>query len=110
MYSYVDQNAQESRVAAATSFVGDFETGDLSGWSFEKCCSYSIQVVDTVARSGNYAVHFELRRDDTDVANSKRSELKKYDGRINNPDLAILLSCWGTPNATKTACWQEQVQ
>jgi len=44
------------------------------------------------------------------VANSKRSELKKYDGRINNPDLAILLSCWGTPNATKTACWQEQVQ
>jgi len=30
--------------------------------------------------------------------------------KVNIFDLSLLLSCWGTPDATKTTCWQEQVQ
>jgi len=30
--------------------------------------------------------------------------------KVNIFDLSLLLSCWGTPDATKTTCWQEQIQ
>ncbi len=56
-------------------FLGNFETGGLSGWRRELCCSESAQVVSNPVRSGKYAVQFKLSQSDRDVQGSKRSEL-----------------------------------
>ena len=69
------QAAEEA--SGGIRFVGDFETGDLSDWrTNEQCCAHSINIVDTPVRAGRNAVRFEVRRDDADVADSKRAELK----------------------------------
>ena len=57
-------------------FQSDFESGDLSGWKEERCCDYSIQVVDSPARAGKHAARFEVRKDQPNVSNSKRAEIK----------------------------------
>jgi hypothetical protein len=52
-----------------------FESGDLSGWEQERCCDYSIQIVDSPVRAGDHAARFEARKDQPDVAGSKRAEI-----------------------------------
>jgi hypothetical protein len=65
--------------------VGDFESGDLTGFDAEVCCSDSVLVIaapkkigSTVApvRAGRYAAQFNLRNSDPDVSSSRRSELR----------------------------------
>lgn len=56
-------------------FEGDFEGSDLSGWEQERCCDYSINVVDSPVRAGEHAVRFEIHKDQPDVAGSKRAEI-----------------------------------
>lgn len=55
--------------------TSDFEQGDLGGWRKEICCRDSVQPVRAPVRSGNFALKFHLRKDDPDVAASKRAEL-----------------------------------
>jgi len=65
------------RVAAADLiFVGDFESGDASGWGQELCCDHSMTVVSTPVRAGQYAVRFERRDGDAEVAGGNRAELR----------------------------------
>ena len=53
------------------------EENFITNWGgIEKCCAYSIQRSDSVAKSGNYSLRFELRKDDSLVANGKRAEIK----------------------------------
>ena len=64
-----------SRQRGPLLFKGNFERGDLSGWDSERCCEDSITVVDSPVRAGKHAVRFRVRKDQPDVAGSKRAEL-----------------------------------
>jgi hypothetical protein len=61
------------------AFIGNFETGDFSGWNLEDlCCQHSAQIVSSPTRAGNYAAKFTLNRNDPIVSKGKRAELKRY--------------------------------
>lgn len=57
-------------------FVGDFESGDASGWGEELCCSHSMEVVTSPVRAGNHAARFEIRQGDPTEAGGHRAELR----------------------------------
>jgi hypothetical protein len=54
---------------------GSFENG-LGAFKLESCCTHSFKPVRDVTRNGRYGVRFELNRTDSDVAGSKRVEVK----------------------------------
>ena len=58
-------------------FIGDFETGDFSGWEAQFCCEYSGEIVSSPTRAGNYAAKFTLNKNDPLVKGGKRAELKQ---------------------------------
>jgi len=64
-------------VAAATAppFRGDFESGDLSGWTLELPGPDAARVVTSPVRAGRYAVRIEWNRDQPLVNNGLRSEI-----------------------------------
>lgn len=67
-------------------FSSDFENASLSGWSAEVApVPYAVQFVASPApvRSGTQAVRLELRRNDPDVAGSRRVELTRA-GAVQN--------------------------
>lgn len=70
---FISSTAVKTR---AVNFIGDFETGDFSGWRQELCCQHSAQVVSSPTRSGEYAARFTLYKEDALAANSRRAELK----------------------------------
>ncbi len=51
--------------------------GFVLNWAAsEKCCDYSLQRSDSVAKTGKYSLRIELRKDDKIIAKGKRAELK----------------------------------
>lgn len=67
-------------------FNSDFENNSISGWSTETAAvPYAAQFVTSPfpVRSGTKAMRFELRRNDPDVAGSRRAELSRF-GMVQN--------------------------
>ena len=62
--------------AASSLFTGTFESGIESGWRRELCCRQSAVTVSSPVRAGERAVKITLNKGDSDIQNSKRSELK----------------------------------
>lgn len=74
--------------------IFDDQFNDLSKWSTEKCCGYSVEAVASPAREGSSAARLELRRSDPSpegvVNGSHRSELARprlsgWSGDANGP-------------------------
>lgn len=59
-------------------FLGDFETGNFSGWEPELCCKHSGEIISSPTRAGNYAAKFAVNKSDPLVERGKRAELKRY--------------------------------
>ncbi|BAC92206.1 polysaccharide lyase [Gloeobacter violaceus] len=77
--------APQAAESSNVYFVGDFESGDLTGFDTEICCSDAVLVISapkkvgtTVppVRAGRYAAQFNLRKSDPDVSSSRRAELR----------------------------------
>lgn len=62
-------------------FCGDFETGGLQGWTWDRARQDSIEVVTQPVRKGRYAVRFTLAPGDI-AARKERAELKVGDKEI----------------------------
>ncbi|MGF1481156.1 MAG: PEP-CTERM sorting domain-containing protein [Cyanophyceae cyanobacterium] len=68
-----------SSAASMTTIESNFESSGLEGWRTEElCCDHSAQIVSDPepAYEGDYALRFKLRRNDPDIARSKRAEVK----------------------------------
>lgn len=66
--------------AAEEDFVSGFESGDFSEWdslgAIQFCCEHSGQVVTDPVRAGSHAARFTIRKEDPDVRDGKRAELR----------------------------------
>lgn len=62
--------------SSATSFTGDFETGNLSQWAYAQAIPGRITVVKSPVAKGTYAGRFEVKAGDEDPdTKSQRAEL-----------------------------------
>jgi len=64
-------------LGAASPFRGDFESGDLRGWTTEIPAPEAVQVVTHPVRAGRYALRIEWRKDWPEVNNGLRSEITR---------------------------------
>lgn len=72
--------ANETQWQPITSFVGDFERGDWSGWGVREAAREdSLQIVTDPVRGGRYAAQFTVRPGDY-ISNGNRAEIS-YDNR-----------------------------
>lgn len=70
-------NESANRNVDALVLIDTFESGELNDlWNTEFCCDYSLQISDSVARTGNRSLRAELRKSDSPVAEGgMRAEL-----------------------------------
>ena len=68
------------------SFVADFERVGMGAWVdhgyVQACCNDSISLVAAPVKKGNRSARFLLRRDDPDVHDSRRAEVRMTSAKI----------------------------
>ena len=84
--TYVRKNLLFNFNAEASTSFTTFIYNSPSYWAYnQSCCSHSVKQSSLVARSGTYAMRFELNKTDTDVFGSKRAEMSRYSKGETNP-------------------------
>lgn len=66
----------EKEFSLEKEFVREFVGRRFTRSGKEICCKYSVQIVNSPVRKGNNAAKFTLYKDDPEVSNSRRAELR----------------------------------
>ncbi len=67
-------SVNKSKPSSHLLLMSGFEREDLRNWGRETCCDDSVKLVSSPVRSSTSAVRFYLRKNDPDVAGSRRAE------------------------------------
>lgn len=80
LYSWLSSAQATQLIAEITSEKSE----ELKLWNIESCCSYSVQISDSIAYKGTKSLRFELRKTDSIVYSGKRAEIRSYPEKTSN--------------------------